>query len=355
VGFFFTVDDPFYFLDIDHCLQADKTWSPIALALMGALPGGAVEISASGDGLHIFGTGTTPEHSCKNIALGLELYTERRFVALTGTSAMGNAGVDHSVMLPGLVAQYFPPKITANSAEWTDGPIEGSTPIKDDEKLIEKALASSSAANTFGDRASFADLWTRNVEALALAYAPDNGNKTSEYDESSADAGLAQHLAFWTGNDCDRIERLMRQSSLVRPKWDRKADDYLKRSIVRAVSLQDSFYTKGKKKEEPPRVPVAPAATALGSSSGPEITSGYQFLGVSEQLEHFAGCIYVQDIHRIFTPSGAFLKSDQFNATYGGYVFQLDADVSGKTTRKAWEAFTESNAVRYAKAESTTF
>lgn len=353
VGFFFTVNDPFYFLDIDHCLQADNTWSPVARALMGALPGAAIEISASGDGLHVFGKGTCPDHGCKNIALDLELYTERRFVALTGNGAMGNAGVDHSTMLPGLVAQYFPPKITANSAEWTDGPIEGSTPIKDDKKLLEKMLASKSVASTFGDTASFAELWTRDVSALALAYAPDAADK-GEFDESSADAGLAQHLAFWTGNDCDRIERLMRQSALVRPKWDRKSDDYLKRTIVRAVSLQAVFYTNGKT-PEPPRVSVDPSGSPLGVTNGPVFVDGYQFLGLSQQVEHFDKCVYIQDIHRVFTPSGTFLKSEQFNATYGGYVFQLEDKTSGKTTQKAWEAFTESRAIRYPKAESTTF
>lgn len=353
VGFFFTVNDPFYFLDIDHCLQADDTWSPIAQALMGALPGSAIEISASGDGLHLFGKGTAPEHGCKNIALDLEFYTERRFVALTGDGAMGNAGVDHSVMLPGLVAQYFPPKITVNSPEWTDGPIEGSTPIKDDKKLLEKALASKSAASAFGDRASFSDLWTRDIPALAAAYAPDANDK-GEFDESSADAGLAQHLAFWTGNDCERIERLMRQSALVRPKWDRKSDDYIKRTIVRAISLQATFYTNGKT-PEPPRVPVQPSPTPLGGDGGITFVDGYQFLGLSQQVEHFDKCVYIQDIHRVFTPSGAFLKSEQFNATYGGYVFQLEDKTSGKTTQKAWEAFTESRAIRYPKAESTTF
>jgi hypothetical protein len=48
------------------------------------------------------------------------------------------------------------------------------------------------------------------------------------------------------------------------------------------------------------------------------------------------------------------LKPDQFNATYGGYTFQLD-EMGDKTTRKAWEAFTESQVVRYPKAESTCF
>ena len=49
-------------------------------------------------------------------------------------------------------------------------------------------MASSSAASTFGNRASFADLWTANAEALGRAY-PESGDRG--YDASSADAALA--------------------------------------------------------------------------------------------------------------------------------------------------------------------
>lgn len=86
IGFVFTDNDPFFFLDIDNCLQADNTWSPLALELINMLPGAAVEISQSGKGLHIFGTysGVMPDHACKNVPHGIELYHKGRFVALTG-------------------------------------------------------------------------------------------------------------------------------------------------------------------------------------------------------------------------------------------------------------------------------
>lgn len=46
VGFLFKNTDPFFFLDIDKCLNPDgKAWSPTALELIGKLPGAAVEVS----------------------------------------------------------------------------------------------------------------------------------------------------------------------------------------------------------------------------------------------------------------------------------------------------------------------
>lgn len=417
VGFVFTTGDPFFFVDLDKC-DIPGGWSPVAMDILNRLPGAAVEVSQSGRGLHIFGVGACPEHACKNTVLGLELYTEGRFVALTGDRALGSADVDCSTALPTLVTAYFPPKVTTKSAEWTEGPQNGWNGYTDDDELIAHALASKSAAATFGNRSSFEALWTGDDAVLAEAYHDEN----RAYDASSADAAIAQHLAFWTGNDCERISRLMWKSGLVRGKWER--EDYIIRTIMRAVQLQEVIYTGGARETvdntlaETYRAPslkgtakqqewatniraqklldcqgdeeqirkicnsagpmatasfwidnqastpeqvlasvatVEQAAAPLGVLTGPEVLAGYQFLGVTQQLEHFKGCIYVQELHKVFTPSGALLKSEQFNATYGGYVFQLESNASGKTTRKAWEAFTESQAIRYPKAEATCF
>ncbi|MDO9009133.1 MAG: phage/plasmid primase, P4 family, partial [Thiobacillus sp.] len=102
----------------------------------------------------------------------------------------------------------------------------------------------------FEGKASFADLWTANVEALGRTY-PAEGRP---YDASSADAALAQCLSFWTGKDCGRIDRLMRQSALNRDKWERA--DYLPRTILGAVARQEEVLTD--------RAPVAVQAGAVG-------------------------------------------------------------------------------------------
>lgn len=88
VGFVLTPATKIFCLDIDGALQADNTWSPLALDLCARFPGAAVEVSQSGAGLHIWGTyeGDEPQHAKKNAALGLELYTADRFIALGGTA-----------------------------------------------------------------------------------------------------------------------------------------------------------------------------------------------------------------------------------------------------------------------------
>lgn len=347
VGFVFTDNDPFFFLDIDKCLQDDGIWSPLATSLCAQFQGAAVEISQSGRGLHIFGTGQPPAHSCKNQAHGLELYTQDRFVALTGMGATGDASLDCRTPLYSLASQYFPPSAAAESAEWTTEPCEEWAGIADDDELIVRMIASKSAGGVFGGRASVADLWTADSEALEAAYPDPRG-----WDHSSADAALCQHLAFWTGKDCERIDRLFRRSSLYREKWEDRPD-YRQRTILHAVGYCKKVYGEGKRQPVEPGAPLD-IQTGVSAQSGGVLKTGYQLLAVSQQLDLFKGCVYIRDLHRVFTPDGALLKSDQFKADYGGYVFVMDA-INDKVTKNAWEVFTESQAVRFPKAHAICF
>lgn len=410
VGFLLTPNDPFFFLDIDGCLNPDgKSWSPLALQLVNALPGAAIEVSSSGKGLHIIGKQLgVPEFSNKNDALKLEFYTQWRFIALTGFSAVGSAHSDMTAQLPAVLSTYFPPGVKVDRATWTSAPVAEWNGPTDDDELIEKMLASNSAARAFGGKSNLQALWECDEDELGRMY-PDSGRP---YDESLADAALAQHLAFWTGNDCDRIFTLMLRSGLVRDKWNR-VDDYLEPTILRAVALQDKFYCEidativdkfgagridassdaQRAYAEGIRAQVVSKCTdaqatflcqtrtsakfwldnqektpdelvlmlkPLESVDKPATTSkavsvsGWQYLPATLQIEKFDGFVYVAQDHKIFTPKNGLLDMGRFNAVHGGYVFQMD--VSGeKTTKKAWEAFTESQCVRFPKADSRIF
>jgi hypothetical protein len=410
VGFLLTPNDPFFFLDIDGCLNPDgQSWSPLALQLVNALPGAAIEVSSSGKGLHIIGKQSgVPEFSNKNDALKLEFYTQWRFIALTGFSAVGSAHTDMTAQLPAVLSTYFPPGVKVDRATWTSEPVAEWNGPTDDDELIEKMLASNSAARVFGGKSNLQALWECDEDELGRMY-PDSGRP---YDESLADAALAQHLAFWTGNDCDRIFTLMFRSGLVRDKWNR-VDDYLEPTILRAVALQDKFYceidtsivdkfgagridassdaqrayaegiraqvvskctdaqatflcqtrtsakfwldNQGKTPDElvlmlkPLESVDKPATTSKAVS-----VSGWQYLPATLQIEKFDGFVYVAQDHKIFTPKNGLLDMGRFNAVHGGYVFQMDAS-GEKTTKKAWEAFTESQCVRFPKADSRIF
>jgi P4 family phage/plasmid primase-like protien len=241
IGFVFTEADPFFFLDIDNCLQPTGECSNLAAHMCGTFVRCYVEVSQSGTGLHIIGSGVYPAHGCKNTSLNIELYTEKRFCALTGTNAVGDAGFVNQGAIDTLIATYFPADAEGPIGDWTTGPCDEWYGIEDDEKLLMKMVKSKSAAATFGTRATIKDLWTANSVALAKYY-PD---PQRDFDHSSADAALISHLAFWTGKDCQRMDRLFRQSSLMRDKWDRKEGtygSYGNRSILKGCGQCTNVY-----------------------------------------------------------------------------------------------------------------
>jgi P4 family phage/plasmid primase-like protien len=242
VGFVLTTNDPYFCIDVDHSL-VNGAWSPLALDTFARFAGAYMEVSYSGDGAHVMGQGVPPAgYLTRGLAPHVvELYAHSRFIAITGNGAMGSPEVECSAALAAWCAQYMKPmgtELALPGMVWTTGPCEGATPIPDDQVLISKMLhARPSAGVAFGGKASAADLWAGKVEALAAAWP----SATDDYDRSAADGALAAHLAFWTGRDCSRIERLMKMSALVRPKWER--EDYLRRTIAGAAARTQRVYT----------------------------------------------------------------------------------------------------------------
>lgn len=347
VGFEFTDNDPFWFLDIDDALQGGQ-WSELSRQLLQRTAGAAYEVSQSGTGLHVFGSGPVPDHGCKNVPLGLEFYHTGRFAALTGNHAGGDAAWRSDQAVGALVAEYFPASAGSDRAEgWTTEPCDEWGGHTDDNELLQHAFRSGSAASAFGARASFAQLFEGDADALAAAY-PDNERA---YDGSSADAALAQHLAFWTGRDCERIQRLMLLSGLKRDKWDRP--DYLPRTILNACGLCTDVH----KRKPAPALPEQGEVVTTRPEPGrqrAELVNGFQLLMPADQIDFFEGCVYVRDRHRVFVPDGQLLKPEQFRASFGGFEFSMDTE-NRRTTRSAWEALTESQAVRHPKVQQTMF
>lgn len=333
-GFVFTSDDPFFFLDIDGCLQADGTWSAIAQELCARFAGAAIEVSHSGRGLHIFGRTAPLAHGTRNSALGLELYTSGRFVALTGDGAIGDSELDCTAILAAVVETYFAPQQHATDrGNWTVEAVPEYEGTDDDEILIARMLkaASKTAGAKFGGDAplSLQNLWSGDV--------PENLR-------SEADQSLANHLAFWTGKNCERIERLMRMSGLVRDKWDAQSHrNYLTNTILKACAFVSSVYqTKRREDSAAAIAAVAPTPQPVAAGTVNPRGNGYEYLAVSAQTEFFQHCHYVSSEHAVFDLSrNALFPKTSFDVVYGGHVFFMDA-ARDKKTDSAFDALTKS-------------
>lgn len=362
VGFVFTVNDPFFFLDLDSCIDVTTgELSDIANELITAAPGAAIERSHSGKGLHIFGRGAFGGHKKKNVPLGIEFYTELRFAALTGIDAQGNCDADCTAILTPTINKYFPPETsiagddgevytTEPRPEW-DGPT-------DDDVLIAKMLSSGSAEAKFSNtKASFADLFNANETVLAACY-PEVGDKGRPYGASEADAALAQHLAFWTGCDEARMDRIMHRSALKRDKWEDREGYYLPRTIKGATARQDKVYSKQPTSVAPSAPPTPPPTSVTPvSAAGPvvEDTPGVRFMSIEAQKEFFRDYVYIAELDQVFTPeNGRLWKQANFKNMFSNYTFALDTD-NAKTTTNAWQAFCSSQGAKFKKVHDVEF
>ncbi|MEN1957223.1 phage/plasmid primase, P4 family [Luteimonas changyuni] len=237
MGFRLTREAGYVLFDLDHALGQDNQWQPIVNELCAQFAGAMIEVSSSGHGLHIIArtSSAMPEHRCKpsrdvaasTAPVELELYSEGQSIAFGfGDQVQGCA--DTCFDFAPLVECYFKRDALPLPMSPERGHAVGFNGT--DDELIRKALSAPvSAAVAFGGKASVADLWNGKCAA-----------------DSHADAALVAHLAFWCGPDPERIERLMRRSNLIRPKWNerRPGGSYLTHTIAEILAKTDTFYTE---------------------------------------------------------------------------------------------------------------
>ncbi|WP_420836681.1 hypothetical protein, partial [Arthrobacter agilis] len=89
VGLGFVLGDGLACIDLDHCL-VDGVPTPAAQAMLDRYPSAWVEVSPSGDGLHIWGTASPqPGRRTINDGLSIEFYSRDRYMTVTGATYRG--------------------------------------------------------------------------------------------------------------------------------------------------------------------------------------------------------------------------------------------------------------------------
>ena len=189
-------------IDIDHCIGDDGP-SELARDIILTMDS-YTELSPSGTGVRILFWAPdfqydTGRYYINNQKRGLEVYIAgctRKYVTVTGNVYGIEEMAQRSAQLQQVLDKYMvrPAATAVNSPP-------AQTVARDDAALLERAKR---ARN--GDR--FARLWA--------------GELCGYQSQSEADLALCNQLAFWTGRDPARMDRLFRQSGLMRDKWDRR-------------------------------------------------------------------------------------------------------------------------------------
>lgn len=79
-----------------------------------------------------------------------------------------------------------------------------------------------------------------------------------------------------------------------------------------------------------------------------------KFVGASEIVDYFSGCVYVARRDEIFHPTGLLLGRSAFDALYGGPAFPMDPE-GEKKEKSAWTAFRQNSHTEMPKAWDVCF
>lgn len=231
IGFVIAPDDPYCVVDLDDCVDADGNISPDAARIVRSLNSYS-EFSLSGRGIHIICRAAKPGPRCRtNKFPGIEIYDNRRFLVMTGVLVPG--APDTIEPAANEIAELYH-RIFADAWECQDRDGDTTKPTR-------VAAAGDSNLNTDADLLDRA-LKAKNGPQFSRLY---NGDLSDyNYDWSAADQALCNMLAFWTARDADRMDRLFRQSGLMRDKWDktRGHTTYGQRTIQNAIASTNEVY-----------------------------------------------------------------------------------------------------------------
>ena len=198
------------------------------------------EYSPSGTGLHIYVRGKIPVNGRKGGAR--EMYQAKRYFTVTG-KPFGDVRplADRSKEIVELFAEWFPDKSAPMPQKSTS-----SAPIDlSDAELITKIKRSKNGA-------LFSALW-------------DDWETSGYKSHSEGDIALCNILAFWTGNDADRMDRIFRSSGLMREKWDRRQSG----STYGAITIQNAISSTQQTYDPQALFKRKAAGITIGSASGP--------------------------------------------------------------------------------------
>lgn len=253
IGYVFTADGPLAGIDLDGCIDDAGNIVAAAREIIDAL-NSYTEISPSGRGVKVFIGGRKPEGvGCKSKAIAgfkeSEVYDRDRFFTVTGQPVPDTPAEveDRQAALDALCIRLWPKKRSPH----LNGTVASAGFSGDDEALIQRAGAAKN-----GDR--FKTLWAGDTSLHAD-------------DHSGADQALCNLLAFWTGKDAARMDRLFRRSGLFREKWDEKRGEHTYGQKTIDCAIADCTETFSPRRRSPPRSEASAASDAPEPAEGDDL------------------------------------------------------------------------------------
>jgi len=244
-------------VDLDDCrvpeTETTLDWAEDIVRTLGSY----TEISPSGTGYHVLLRGELSGD--RNRKGDIELYETVRFFTVTGDHVDGTPTEirGRQDALEAVHAKHVAPD-DGTAEDESEQSVSSRSVDLEDEQLLSKAR---NAKN--GEK--FSRLW--------------QGNTSGYESQSEADMALCSLLAFWTGGDADRVDRLFRDSGLMREKWDEvhfsDGSTYGEKTIERAITGTSEFYDPSSVSQE----------DAKGATTGQSTTTSERTAQSNERID----------------------------------------------------------------------
>jgi len=212
IGFMFA--SPYFGVDLDKCIDNVDFVDEFVDTLQSY-----TEYSKSGNGIHIICKGKLPTGARRRGAV--EMYSKGRFFIMTGNVYKDTRPIEEcSETIKILHNKYLadktplPTRIIYEKLNLSD------------EEIIDKARQSKNGY-------IFEGLYRGNWQGVYNS-------------QSEADLAFCNHLAFWTQRDYQQMDRVFRNSGLMRPKWDEKRGGvpYGQMTLEKAIAQCSEVYNK---------------------------------------------------------------------------------------------------------------
>ena len=165
-------------------------------------------------------------------------------------------------------------------------------------------------------------------------------------DEETLFSMWSAWCARYSGNDTGENLKEWRSIRSTQLGW--------KSLVARVPSLRPLTMFGETQLSVPTTQPGEPApSSAPPMPAPPPLDCSGEILTHLEQAEYFKGCVYIERMGEILTPSGRFMNAGKFNGKYGGKKFIFDQ--VGKLTDEPWKVATRGTLYTVPKVDHVRF
>ena len=266
IGFVFTKSDPYVGVDLDHCAfngQPDS-WAEEIINQLNTY----TEVSPSGTGFHMLMVGKKPGTRCKpprrfllkneagEYIDDIEVYESSRYFTVTG-KVFGSKVIQQN---QDALVEVYREQVERDLPQLPETDDQPQSVKRPAQRADESAFSGSGGIKYDRNGRGQEGYWKipdDDGELLAEIEKSKQKDKFLRWyngdlsmnanNHSDADFAFCGALAFWTGKNAERMDRIFRDSQLMRPKWDERRGEklYGQMTIDKAIGACKEVY-KGK-------------------------------------------------------------------------------------------------------------